>query len=231
MPLERKRAGLALKLVGDETEAIAGTFEGYGSVFGNTDAYGDVIDKGAFKKTLREWKKQKKFPAMLLQHGGYAPEDGIPIGVWDDMYEDDTGLVCKGTLFCLDTDKGSYIHAGLKSGALDGLSIGYSAVGVTYGKKPEDPRRTLTEIALWEVSIVTYPANDAARVSSAKSIENLSTLSDAEAYLRDAGLSRHQSLAFVSRVKGLRPSDSEGQTVADAIPSAHRFLQSLTQKG
>lgn len=230
MPLERKRAGLALKLVGDETEAVAGTLEGYGSVFGNVDAYGDVIDKGAFKKTLRDWKKLGKFPPMLLQHGGYAPEDGIPIGVWDDMYEDDTGLCCKGTLFCLDTDKGKYIHAGLKSGALDGLSIGYYAVGVTYGKKPEDPRRKLTEVSLMEISIVTYPANDKARVSDAKSIEDLTTLSEAERYLRDAGFSKSQALAFVSRIKGLRPSDSEGQRTAAAAQSAQRLLQSITRR-
>lgn len=230
MSLERKRAGLLLKLAPDDSATDVGTFEGYGACFGNVDAYGDVIEKGAFKKTLAAWRKQKKFPPMLLQHGGmFGPaEDGIPIGCYEDMYEDETGLFCKGALFCLDTDKGKYIHAGLKSGALDGLSIGYIADKVTYGKKPDEPRRTLNMVTLMEVSIVTYPANDAARVSSAKSIEDIATLSDAETYLRDAcGFSRQQALAFVSRVKGLRPSDSERQAATALQASAAKLLSTF----
>jgi uncharacterized protein len=235
MPLERKRASRALKLLADETETEAGTFEGYGSVFGNVDSYGDVVEKGAFKKSLRTWKKEHgRFPPMLLQHGGmFGPaDDGIPIGVWDDMYEDDTGLCCKGRLFALDTDKGKYIHAGLKSGVLDGLSIGYCAIGVTFGKKPEEPRRKLTEVELFEVSVVTYPANSAARVSAAKSIDDFTSLSDAESYLRDVGFSQRQALAYVSTVarlaKSLRPSDSEGQIAA--AKNMSRLLQSITRR-
>lgn len=219
MKLDRYACGLQVKFA-DGDEAKTGTFSGYGAVFGNVDSYGDVIVKGAFKDTLREWKKRGTTPKMLLQHGGWGSsvEDGIPVGKWTDMREDDTGLYVEGELFALDTQKGKYIYEGMKSGVLDGLSIGYIAREVAYGKKPEDPARTLKKVDLFEVSIVTFPANDAARVAAAKSIEDLSTLSDAEAWLRDAaGLSRAQALAFVSRVKSLRPSDSERPKDAEEL--------------
>lgn len=219
MKLERKSCGRQVKFAPTEDEVKAGTFEGYGAIFGNVDSYGDVIAKGAFKETIRTWKKERGgLPKMLLQHGGFfgPAEDGIPIGIYTEMSEDDVGLVCKGELFALDTDKGRYIHEGLKSGALDGLSIGYEIVDVTYGKKPDEPRRTLKKINLFEVSVVTFPANSAARVEDAKSIEQFQTLADAESYLRDvAGFSQRQAVAFVSRIKGLRPSDSEGSLNAD----------------
>lgn len=211
MKCERLACGLEVKFVdGDETKV--GTFSGYGSIFNNVDHGGDLIAPGAFKKSLAEWKKIKKFPPMLLQHGGFIgpAEDGIPVGKYTDMYEDEKGLFVEGYLFALDTQKGKYIHEGMKSGTLDGLSIGYIARDVAYGKKPDEPRRTLKGIDLREVSIVTFPMNDKSRVTAAKSIEELISLADAEDYLRDAGgFSQSQAKAFVSRLKGLRPCDAE----------------------
>lgn len=215
MKLERVSCGLEVKFAQGDDAIKVGTFSGYGAVFGNEDSYRDVIQKGAFKETLRDWKKRKSLPKMLLQHGSFLgpAEDGIPIGKWTLMEEDDTGLKVEGELFALDTQKGRYIYEGLKSGALDGLSIGYRAREVILGKKPEEPPRTLKRVDLFEVSVVTFPANDEARVDAVKAaerIEVISTLSEAEDYLRDAcGLSRTQARAFVSRVKGLRPRDAE----------------------
>src|SRR5262245_1760553 len=79
-----------LKFAGDDEEA--GTFTGYGAVFNNVDAGGDLIVKGAFKETLREWKKERKLPKMLWQHGGGwagSAADMLPIGKWLSMEEDD----------------------------------------------------------------------------------------------------------------------------------------------
>jgi uncharacterized protein len=223
MKLEHYGCGLQVKFAPDS--AKAGSFSGYGAMFGNVDSYGDVIEAGAFKASLREWKKRSSLPKMLLQHGGmFGPaEDGIPIGVWTRMEEDDKGLLVEGELFALDTQKGRYIHEGLKSGALDGLSIGYIAREVAYGKKPEDPPRTIKKLDLFEVSVVTFPANDEARVDAVKSIEGFKSLSEAESYLRDAGMSRQQARAFVSRVKSLRPCDAEGPNHADLIERFSRL--------
>lgn len=227
MKFERLSCGLELKFADTDVDEKAGTFKGHGAIFNNVDAGGDLIAPGAFKHTLKEWKGRGKLPKMLLQHGGFfgPSEDAIPIGKYSVMEEDEKGLYLEGELFALDTQKGKYIHEGMKSGELDGLSIGYEAIDVTYGKKPDEARRTLKKIKLREVSVVTFGMNDRALIESAKSIETIASLPDAEAWLRDAaGLSRQQALAFVSRVKGLRPSDSEGHDELAAWLAANRHL-------
>jgi phage head maturation protease len=71
-----------------------GTITGYGSFFGNVDSSGDIVAKGAFKKTLEESKSgAKSWPAMLLQHGGTSVDDKMPVGIWTEMSEDDNGLL------------------------------------------------------------------------------------------------------------------------------------------
>jgi len=173
-----------------------GTFSGYGAVFNNLDAYGDAIAKGAFSATLAKFKARNSLPKMLLQHGGGLlgnAEDAIPVGKWTSMAEDSTGLKVAGQLFALNTQKGQYIYEGLKSGALDGLSIGYVPIGVKYGTgKPGEPERTLTEIQLHEVSIVSFPANDQALISQVKATRP-ATPRELEALLHRLGFSRSES--------------------------------------
>lgn len=159
-PLELKRS------LSSVDTADATTIAGYGAVFNNVDTYGDMIAKGAFKDTLEDWRRRGSLPKMLLQHGGIfgSAEDGIPVGQWTEMQEDDTGLFVSGRLFAPDTDKGKFILEGLKCGALDGLSIGFIARDFSYAKTASDPKRTLKRVDLFEVSIVTFPANPEARV-------------------------------------------------------------------
>ncbi len=188
-----------------------GAFEGYGAVFGNTDAYGDVIQKGAFKETLRDWSKSKKLPPMLVQHGGWmmTDMDALPVGVWEGMSEDDTGLHVKGRLINLDTERGKTIHGAMKEGALDGMSIGYRAKEFSLGTKPDEPRRTLKKIDLMEVSVVTFPANGKARVSSVKNAGMVKTIRDFEDFLRDAGFSHAQAKAIASSGFKASPRDED----------------------
>jgi phage head maturation protease len=96
----------------------------------------------------------------------------------------------------------------LKAGAISGLSIGYMPVKWEYDKDPRDSDekakrtvRRLKEIDLWEVSLVTFPANDAARVTGVK---NLATIQDVEESLRDAGYSRSEAKSLISRIKDLQ---------------------------
>lgn len=175
----------------------AGSFTGYGSTFGNIDEYGDLIQKGAYKKTLGEWRKSKKMPKMLVQHG-YG-ESGLPIGKWTSMEEDDTGLKVEGQLFAPETELLKMIYMGMKAGELDGLSIGYRATEWVMGSKPGDPRRTLKQIALFEVSIVTFPANLQSRVNTVKAAD-IRTRRDFEKALRESGLfSRNDATELASR--------------------------------
>lgn len=153
-------------------DSPAGVISGYGSIFGNVDSYGDVVEKGAFKETLREWEDKGKYPPMLLQHGGgFFGGDamsGVPIGVWTSMEENNKGLKVEGKLLAMETDDAKRVYEAVKAGALDGLSIGYEAREFTNGTKPGEPRRKLTNIDLWELSIVTFPANGRARISDVK---------------------------------------------------------------
>lgn len=186
-------------------EGTPGTFEGYGAVFGNVDAYGDVIQKGAFKESLRDWRGQKRLPPMLIQHGGFGlgDMDGLAIGKWMSMEEDDTGLKVSGKLIGLDTERGKTIYGAMREGVLDGMSIGYRAKEFALGTKPDEPRRTLKKIDLVELSVVQMPANGKARIRSVKSLTDM-TLEDfreIEATLRTKGLSRTDAAKAISGLK------------------------------
>ena len=209
--------------VGFEIKAVNadGTVEGYGSVFGVRDNYDDVISKGAFVQSLKDHKAAGTMPAMLWQH-----DADKPIGVWTEMVEDEKGLRIKGQL-AMETVKGKEAHALLKMGALNGLSIGFMSKEWAYDRETEV--RTLTAIDLWEVSLVTFPANEKARVTNVKSADELQAPKDAEKVLRDAGFSKSDATAFVSRVMrmGEVRSDSANST-AVAMKAADRLLRSLT---
>ena len=168
-----------------------GLFSGYGSVFGVIDSYKEVVAPGAFAESLSQ-----RTPALLWQH-----RSGEPIGVYSALREDQTGLYVEGKL-ALKTARGAEAYELLKMGAISGLSIGFVTRDDSYDRVTGI--RTLKKVDLWEVSLVTFPANDAARVSGVKSIDTIASLADAESYLRDAGgLSRREATAFVSRIKSL----------------------------
>ena len=188
-----------IKFASDDTGAME--FSGYGAVFGNVDAYGDVILPGAFADTLATAHKTGVFPAMLSQHGGWGmtAQDLTPVGVWSSLSEDGVGLKLDGVL--APTPRGQELGILMKMKprpAIDGLSIGYIAKEWTPRSKPEEPRRTLKKVDLIEISPVTFPANGKARVTSVKSLADNER--DIEAWLqRDAGLSRKEAQIVIAR--------------------------------
>lgn len=215
-----------LKLAGAETMS----FEGMGAVFGNVDSYGDVIAPGAFSAWLSDVKSGRQpWPSMLAQHGGYGmtADDMTPVGIWTDLAEDGTGLAAKGKLAA--TPRGSELHTLMKMDprpAIDGLSIGYVAKEWEPRSKPEDPRRTLKRIDVMEISLVTFPANRLAKVTSVKSIEELFYLSEIETYLREAGgFSRNEAKTLIARIKK-STGDDAGEDLSqliDSLKTATRF--------
>lgn len=227
--IEHRAFGLLEVKLDDE----AGKVSGYGAMFGNTDSYGDVIERGAFAETLKEWRAKGKYPPMLLQHGGGfggGADDMLPIGKWTHMEENSKGLKVEGQLFALGTERGQYIYEGLKSGVLDGLSIGFVAREVRFGEGKDEPARTLTDIDLWEVSIVTFPANDKARVTGVKNrILTVDEIRDLEGVLREAGLSRADCGRAVSAVKSWlrRDAGAPANTPRDADVSEAAVLSAL----
>lgn len=193
-----------LKASGD-----TGTFEGYGSIFNITDKGGDIVVPGAFTETLAAQKAAGRLPAMLWQH-----RQAEPIGVYTSMEEDAVGLKVKGQL-ALKTARGAEAYELMKMGALSGMSIGYRSRDDSYDRVTGV--RSLKKVDLVELSLVTFPMNDASRVSAVKTIEELDSLSEIERHLRDVcGLSKSESTALVSRVKSVisRSDSGEGDGLA-----------------
>ncbi|MGJ7380864.1 HK97 family phage prohead protease, partial [Morganella morganii] len=157
--MTKQRLDIPLKI---KSVTETGEFEGYGSVFGVKDSYSDIVVPGAFQASLSEWREKGGLPAMLWQH-----QISEPVGVYTEMREDDTGLYVKGRLLIEDDPLSKRAHAHLKAGSLSGLSIGYILKDWEYDRSKG--AFLLKEIDLWEVSLVTFPSNDEARVSDVKS--------------------------------------------------------------
>lgn len=155
-PLTKTVSFTELKSLDDEQ----GIFEGYLSVFGNVDSYKDIVEPGAFSKTINDARGRggKYLFPVLWQH-----DSREPIGGFLDMKEDRRGLYVQAQLD-VNTPLGARAYSGLKMGYLDGLSIGYDTIKHKY----VSDIRHLLEIRMWEGSVVTFPANDATRVSSVK---------------------------------------------------------------
>lgn len=129
------------------------TISGYASLFGKPDQGGDIVEKGAYAASLAKGRGVK----MLWQH-----DPAQPIGVWDEVREDATGLWVKGRLLT-DIAKGREAASLIAARAIDGLSIGYRTVK---SRKDDKGRRLLSELELWEVSLVTFPMLRDARVGA-----------------------------------------------------------------
>lgn len=137
----------------------AGQFEGYASLFNLPDLGKDVVEPGAFAASLA--RRGPRGIKLLWQH-----DPAEPIGQWLTLREDGRGLFVRGRL-SLGVERAREVLSLLRDGAVDGLSIGFRTV-----KARTDPRsgcRRLSEIDLWEVSIVTFPLLPQARVSAVKS--------------------------------------------------------------
>ncbi|MEM7499086.1 MAG: HK97 family phage prohead protease [Pseudomonadota bacterium] len=136
-----------------------GLIRGYASRFGEADRKGDIVQKGAFRKSLAAMKAAGRRVALLWQH-----DQGRPIGVWDIVEEDAVGLRVEGRILT-ELALGREALALMRAGALDGLSIGYRVQRAA--PEPRTAGRRLIEIDLWEVSLVTFPMLPTARASVA----------------------------------------------------------------
>ncbi len=132
-----------------------GRFAGYASVFHKADEGGDIVLPGAFRKSLGLRGKHRI--KMLFQHD---PKD--PVGTWEAIREDDFGLYVEGRLVP-EVPRAEALRRLIAKGAVDGLSIGFRTVKAD--RQPRTGHRLLHEIDLWEISIVTFPMMDLARIA------------------------------------------------------------------
>lgn len=200
----------------DET----GTFEGYGSVFGVRDDHNDIVEKGAFLDSIAAHKARGAMPKMLAFH------DFTKIaGTYTDMGEDEHGLWLKGQ-YLLSTQLGREQYELAKAGAIDGLSIGFTLPDG--GEEWDDDARAnrIKKIDLWEVSLVPFPANDAARVTAVKAGQ-VPDIRTTEKALRDAGWSHKQAKALLAegyKATSLRDAADEAAEHANKL---HKHVRSL----
>jgi HK97 family phage prohead protease len=189
------------------------TVEGFASVFNNVDSYNDIVMPGAFTKSI-----QGRKPAMLWQHNSDQP-----LGVWDSVEEKPKGLFVKGRI--LDTAMGDDAYKLVKAGAISGMSIGYSAR--KWETDSAKGTRNLTEVELYEVSLVTFPANEKATITRVKSAHENER--DFEDFLREAGYSRSDAKIITARgfkaLSGQR--EAEGEELQLLAQSMEKLASSL----
>lgn len=212
---------LAVKGVKDD-----GTFTGYGSVFGVVDSYREIVARGAFAESLAQIKAKGRPVPVLWQH-----RTAEPIGIYTAMQEDETGLYVEGRLLKDDIGQAKEAHALLKAGAVSGLSIGYYVREDSYDEK--ERLRTLKRLDLVEVSLVTFPANDEARVDTIKAKlarGALPSLAEFEGFLREAGFSKTQVAVIGNRgMAHLLRSESGGTPSEDT--AALKQITDLAERG
>ncbi|AUX77992.1 phage prohead protease protein [Sinorhizobium fredii] len=214
-PQTRFAAALDLDVKADNE----GVLTGYASLFDVVDRQSEIVRPGAYRRTLAEHKMQGTSPALLWSH-----KLDRPIGRWVELREDQRGLWAKGKL-SLNTDAGKQAYAHLVNGDLDGLSIGFVV--------PEDGRKylgdgtfELLEIELVEISVVTAPANQGARISSVKA---LSTKSEFVDLFRASGLSKATARrAAAGAWRALQDDDTHenAKALISAIEAATALIRS-----
>jgi HK97 family phage prohead protease len=212
MSMELKHKVINFETKMDDANDDSGIFEGYGSVFGNIDLGGDIVEGGAFQKSLAEWSNKGQLPQMLGFH-----RNGNVIGDWLEMREDDRGLYVRGRLWsggsnALEESKKAYNM--LKGTGPKGLSIGYVVKEYETEEFSGGIVTRLKEVELFEVSVVGYAMNPQASVERVKSMIDddgkLLSKRDVEKVLRDAKLSRRQAKAFIAGGYEALIADDEG---------------------
>lgn len=200
-----------------------GRFSGYGSVYGVIDSYREIVSPGAFTNTLRKWESRGRLPPVLWQH-----RSDMPVGPFTKMREDDYGLYVEGQLLVDDVQQAREARALMKNRAVDGLSIGFNTVVEEWNS--ETKLLTLKEVDLWEVSIVTFPANAESLITEVRSAfadGRAPSLREVEEILRAAGFSRTQAKALVGHgYEGLL-RDVEGRNKSSGRPVLDELIEGI----
>lgn len=204
---------MELKVLKTEIKADTNnmTFEGYASTFGNKDAYGDIMEAGSFKKTIKENKKRIKILAM---HDMYSA-----IGKPTTLQEDEKGLYFEAKIS--DTVLGRDIMTLVSDKVITETSIGYNAVKWEYDN--EKYIRYLKEVKLWEISAVTWGANEKAKIKGLQGIEDYDNIKSEMKRLEilineiKAGISTTLEKAFKSHQKSIDDNPESIQLLMNEI--------------
>lgn len=186
--MERLQVPFELKQVSEDDKRFF-IFEGLASTFGNTDLVDDIVEKGAFLDSLAV-----RMPKVLWQH-----DTNEPIGMPESLFETEQGLLIKGKLPKNDTFVSGRVIPQMMIGSISSMSIGFTVKDFEI----RDGIRHLKEIDLFEISLVTFPANPAATVNNFKSIthDKLSRITTRKEYnelLKQTGCFSKQAREFLA---------------------------------
>lgn len=240
--LEQIFCNLEIKAEGD-ANSQEGFFEGYASTFGNVDFGGDIIQAGAFEKSLSSWGQKGQLPFLLAFH-----DLSRPIGDWLEMRETEKGLFVRGQLWVKShkrIEDAVRVYNMLQGTGKKEMSIGFRIPdgGYEVRETATGSVRVIKEIDLVEVSVVPIAMNEQALVTSVKSLTDdegqLLSKREVEKALRDAGLSSRQAKAFIASGYDALERDAKGngegadrddQTGMDElIASLRNYSQQLTK--
>lgn len=201
--MEKKVKKIQFKM--DAFNEEEGIFSGYASVFSNIDSGGDIVEPGAFTKTLAEgWERVK----ILALHN----DSWLPIGRPVELREDANGLYISAKVS--DTAIGKDIKVLLKDGVLNELSIGYDPVVFDYDG---EGIRHLREVKLWEVSVVTWAMNPEATISGYKSMQETAK----QVAALQAELKEERKIS-AARLKSLEDASKQMKQAAEVIDAVVR---------
>ena len=241
-PTARERARITKDFAFDVHDVTnEGTIEGYASVFGNIDSAGDIIAPGAFKRTLASWQAKARPIPVLWQHDAYDP-----IGVTETISEDGKGLHVKARLITT-VQRAKDAHALAEAGALGGLSIGFSVPKLASDGEPAITRddqsgaQVFREVRLWEYSLVTFPANEEATITTVKNHEWADDLTTVLAEVRDALREHHDQRVLdaitelkqalgITRARPDRREEVQDPDLTRVLREAHSLLDTF-QRG
>ena len=169
------------------------TFKGYAATFNNIDFHDDIIEKGAFAQSLKG-----KTPKLLEQHNPFE----YPVGVITEIYEDEKGLFVEASLPMADDRVSKRIAPQMRIGSLDSMSIGYRPIVAERDEKTGV--RILKEVEVFEISLVTFPANDKAIITGVKSefgiddVESINTKKEFEDLLKSSGAFSRKACTYLA---------------------------------
>jgi len=199
-----------------------GTITGYGSTFGGaSDSYGDIVVRGAFQETIAKGGRNGNGIVMLWNHDAKEP-----IGKWHNVSENEKGLKMEGKLV-MEVARAREAYALAKEKVVQGLSIGWDFIRDKDGRVEKDAveidekkrTRYLKRVELFEVSLVTFPANTRATITGTKGIDEVQTIRDFEIFLRDAGMSVEIAKTIISKAK-----EVSGMEMTDEMKNALEFV-------
>ena len=186
-------------------DSAAAEFTAYASVFNNTDSYGDVVQPGAFAKSLSIWEERGAPIPLLWGHNMDDPDYNI--GHVLEASEDDHGLKVRCALD-LKSPKGQSVHRLLKSGRVREMSFAFSATDTEYGRHEGDPVRFVKSVDLYEVSVVPLGANPKTSILSVRA----SQAGDDD--------ERQWRQEVLEALRNLQPTQSPGQPGEGEAPEA-----------